>query len=383
MAKTSNYSKPVSSRNRNKNKNMNLQNKARERVVAKQEKKCKVAPVVEEEIKLEEVKVEEVLKNDEIEVKAIIVDTPLRENVVVVPDRKVVVEDEDDDPNFISIDIDKFRFAEKDDDEYVSKFKFEEDEEEIEEQVEEDELEEFLDYDKVEEVPYEEVEQLDREEVEIETVSVEEEIIPRATDEVDINAKRYVSFENRIMFLLTAIIISFFIAGFFIFKAVTYTTNDAIIYDETGKVNYEVCISDANNQYYTEKCLDSDMEYLSNITERIPVTFDYEMDFNGAVATKVSYYVVSKVNIYKEKHGKVLNTMEEVLVERTEHEVFGDDTSFSIDVDLPFKKFLYFSGKLSKPLIIPTNPPTVAAVQSPSKPQRDVIFKDSSKSFSP
>ena len=49
MAKSNDFSgRPVSSRNRNKNKNMNLQNKARERVIAKQERKRRVEPVVEE-----------------------------------------------------------------------------------------------------------------------------------------------------------------------------------------------------------------------------------------------------------------------------------------------------------------------------------------------
>ena len=320
--------KNVSSRNRNKNKNMNLQNKARERVVAKKERTKKV--VISD--------IEEVMENEQLEVKAMIVDTPLRDNVVVVPDRKVVVEDEDDDPNFISIDIDKFRFSASDDEEYISRFKFDEEEESQQEEAEE-ELEEFLEYENVEEVPYEEIKQLDREESDIETVSADEEIIPRVTDEVDINAKKYFSFESRIMLLLTVVIISFFIAGFFIFKAVTGATNDATLYNEKGEVEYEVCISDANNQYYSEKCLEDDMEYLSNITERIPVTFDYEMEFNNSVSTKVSYYAVSRINIYREKHGKVLNTMEEVLVERTEHEVFGDETGFAIDVDLPFKKY--------------------------------------------
>ena len=315
--------KTVSSRNRNKNKNKNLQTKARERVIAKQERKIKA--------ELPE------MENDEIEVKAIIVDTPLRDNVVVVPDRKVVVEDDDDDPNFISIDIDKFRFSENDNEEFIERFKFEE-EDEVTENSQED-LEEFLEYENVEEVPYEEFEQLERDEKEVETVSVDEEMIPRATDEVDINAKKYFSFESRIMLLLIVIIISFFIAGFFIFKSVTYASKDAIVYDEQGEIDYEVCISDANNQYYSDKCLDADMEYLSDITERIPITFDYEMDFNVSVSTKVSYYVVSKVNIYREKQGKVLNTMEEVLVERTEFEVFGDEAGFAIDVDLPFSKY--------------------------------------------
>ena len=184
----------VNSRNRNKNKNRNLQMKAKERVLAKKER------------------IQRELENDEVELKAIIIDTPLRDNVVVVPDRPVILEDEDDDPDFVSIDIDDVRFEEDKSDEVINRFQFVQENEE----EQSDELEEFLAYDNVEDVPYEEVSQLEREE-EIETVSVDEEIVPRTTDNVDINAKRYFSFESRIILLLTVIIISFFVAGFFIF----------------------------------------------------------------------------------------------------------------------------------------------------------------------
>ena len=110
----------VNSRNRNKNKNRNLQIKARERVLAKKER------------------LQKELENDEIEVKAIIIDTPLRDNVVVVPDRPIVVEDEDDDPNFVSIDIDDVRFEESKSDEVINRFQFVEDNEEETNEVLED-----------------------------------------------------------------------------------------------------------------------------------------------------------------------------------------------------------------------------------------------------
>lgn len=315
-----------SSRNRNKNKNRNLQMKANERKTNKKVKDI----TVEEKVVVQSLKD---LEDEKIEVKALVVDTPLRDNVVVVPDRKVIVEDEDDDPDFISINIDDVKFSESED--FVDRFKFDEEDDDSKEE----DLEEFLAYENVEEVPYEEIHQLDRDEADVETVSVDEDIIPRATDEVDINARKYFSFESRIMLLLIVIIISFFIAGIFIFKAITSSTLNSTIYDEKSEVEYSVCINDPNNQYYTEKCLESDMEYLSGIAERIPVEFDYEMEFDEAVSTSVSYYVSSKVNIYREKAGKILNTMEEVLVERTDYEVFGEDASFSVDVELPFKKY--------------------------------------------
>lgn len=313
--------KSVSSRNRNKNKNINKQIKAHERIMAKREKLAKAFEISE-------------IEDEKLEVKAAIDEKPLRDKVVVVPERKNIV-DEDNDPNYISINIDRFRFV--DDAEYG--------------------VDRFIDYDDVKEDSYEEiglsdkdefsvvetgrdedVEPIDKEEYVVETVS-NEEMIPRPTENVQVNAKNHFSFESRIVVLLTIIVVTFFIAGFFIFKSVTHSTNNSIVYDEKGGIDYEVCINDNSNQYYSEKCLDDDMEYVSKITERIPVTFDYEMSFNKSVSSKVSYYVVSKVNIYREKYGKILNTMEEVLVERTEADVFGDDAGFSVDVDLPFKKY--------------------------------------------
>ena len=74
-----------SSRNRNKNKNRNLQMKANERKTNKKVKDVEV----EEKVVVQSIKD---LEEDKIEVKALVVDTPLRDNVVVVPDRKVVVE---------------------------------------------------------------------------------------------------------------------------------------------------------------------------------------------------------------------------------------------------------------------------------------------------
>ena len=325
-AKKSSINKPVSSRNRNKNKNKNLQNKAKERELTKKEK------LIRKELAE--------LASDEVEVKAIIIDTPLRDNVVVVPERRVVIEDEDDDPNFVSIDIEKFRFEEED--EGLNKFFFvgDEDNSFAEEEVSE-ELEEFIEYENVEEKTYEEIEQIERKE-EVETISTDEEIIPCTTDNIDINARRYFSFENRIVTVLVVIIVSFFIAGLFVFKAVTYTSKEKTLYDEESTVDYEVCINDKEGEYYSDKCLVADMEYLSDITERIPVTFGYKADYSQSVSTEISYYVVSKINIYREKSGKKLNTTEEVLVERTDFEIFGSDTSFSVDIDVPFDKYNEF-----------------------------------------
>ena len=93
------------------------------------------------------------------------------------------------------------------------------------------------------------------------------------------------------------------------------------------------------NEYYGNSCLEEDMEYVSAITNNIPLTFKYDMTFSENVSAELNYFVVSKVNIYNEKDGKILNTTEDVLVERTSYDVFGNKNEVSIDIVLPYKKY--------------------------------------------
>lgn len=298
----------ISSRNRNKTKNKNLQIKAKEKELAKKTRVKKEKVVQKKEV-VEEVR-----------------DVRVREEVQLVPERKnVVVSDTINDTK-------KSSSLKKTD----NRFNFVEDAQNDFDDF--NELEEFLDYKNVESVPVQEIRQLERAEV-----KDDEEIIAPPTSNVDVNAKAYFSFENRIIVLLVLIVVSFFVAGLLIFKSITHTDTAVIVFDDKSNVEYSVCINDtASSQYYSNECLDEEMEYLTSITESVPVTFRYEMLFNRAVSTNVSYYVVSKVNVYREKNGKVLNTMEDVLVERTVHSVFGDEASLAIDVEVPFKKYVEY-----------------------------------------
>lgn len=326
----------VASRNRNKNKNKTLQNKVKEREIAKKEKARRLAEEVERAVETVEIE-----------------DVAVRDNIVVVPDRKVVVEshDEDDlddmtifvegadDDGFVDVKVNKFRFVDDEEETNVKsdKFKFvDSDEDEVNFK---DELEEFHNVskedplDKIfeEEIP-----------VRVETVDTkDEEIIPRPTDNIDINAKKHISFEKRVIGLLVIIVVAFFVAGLLIFKAVTHNEKEAITFDEVSSVDYNVCINDeTSGQYYNNSCLDENMEYLTSISERMPVSFKYNVNYSQSVDRTLDYYVVSKVVISKEKNGKVLNTVEDVLVDRTSYSVFGSEAEFLIDVDVPFKKYV-------------------------------------------
>lgn len=313
--KATNDVQKISSRNRNKNKNRNLQIKAKEKELAKKEK----LKLEEEEIEVLEVEEEKVIC------------TPAREEVFVVPERESI---EDETPGFVNVNVDKFRFVDSEDDNSFNKFNF------IESDLENDEgetIEEFLDYNNVETSP----QKIKFNEKEIEAVEADLTYIPEITEYVEINARKHISFESRIIGFLVVIVMSFFIAGVLIFKSITQVDSKAIVYDEKSSIEYKVCINENSyNEYYKDSCLEDGMEYLSGITENIPTRFEYDIEFNKSVSTKLNYFVVSKINIYREKDGKVLNTMEEVLVERTNYDVLGDEAEFSISVDTPYKKYV-------------------------------------------
>lgn len=387
----------VTSRNRNKNRNKTLQNRVKVREEIKKEKAKRLA--VEVENAVEEAVVE--VETSEV---------ALRDDIVVVPDRKVVVDEvvefedeevvevydnttdeevndtlesidynanfvddevekvevvevsEDKDDDFVSVEVNKFRFVEDEEEKLAktAKFKFVDLEKDFENN---DEigvvLEEFHNNDNCDcekdheckcgdncncgdsKCCHDECCCVDDYNKEVKTMDVKDELITPPTDKVDIEARRYVSFEKRVILLITVVILSFFLAGTFIFKAVNKEDSSKVTYNEVSDVEYNVCINELTyNQYYSNSCLDENMEYLTSISERIPTIFNYSVDYTDSVSKELDYYVVSKVVISKDVDGKILNTMEDVLVDRTKYNVFGNAAEFAVEVDIPFKKYV-------------------------------------------
>ena len=343
----------VSSRNRNKNKNKSLQNKAKEKILEKKAKSKKLGEVIvidEKPLVSKNTEKEEVVVISD----KTIIDKPLRDTIVVVPERKEI---SFIDEGYTTVEVNDFSFVDSNSSD--DKFKFVEYEEDFVDTFKE-ELEEFNEYNpgSVEEVnsvldieevfsndvinPVVEDLTLDNANYFDETEAEEvEEYLSVPTSNVDINARKHISFEKRVAFLVLLVIIFFFVAGLFIFKAVTHTNGEKVTFDEVSTVDYKVCLNQQQyGQYYEDSCLDEGMEYLTSLSEKMPVTFNYNVSYSDSVDIKLNYYVTSKVNIYREKNGRVINTAEDVLVERTSYDVFGNYAEFLIDVDVPLKKYI-------------------------------------------
>lgn len=390
-----NTTNKVSSRNRNKNKNRSLQNKAKEKMLEKKAKSKKLGEViVVDENPLISVKEEIVVVPERIDI-----DKPLRDTIIVVPERKEIsfVDEgyttvEVNDFSFVdnTSSDDKFKFVEYEDD-FVDTFK-----EELEEFNEYnpssvDEINNVLDIEEVfsNEVINPVVEDITANNVDSffdSDVEEVEEYLSVPTSNVDINAKKHISFEKRVAILMLLVIIFFFVAGLFIFKAVTHVDGDKVTFDEVSKADYKVCLNQQQyGQYYENPCLDEGMEYLTSLSEKMPVAFNYNVSYSDSVDIKLNYYVTAKVNVYREKNGRVINTTEDVLVERTSYDVFGDYAEFAINVDVPLRKYIDYvssynnqfginSYALLEVMFYVDNGSTIKKVSSLSLPLTDATY---------
>lgn len=153
--------------------------------------------------------------------------------------------------------------------------------------------------------------------------------------------KLYFGFESRVVIMLVAILLLFLVACCFVFEAVTSSGNKVVYYDENSSVDYKVCVT--QNEFYKGNCLDSGMKYLSTITDTIPTTFKYDVDFSTEIEYDLDYRVVGVLKVVdKNDSDKVLYTTEDVLVQSTELKNIEDGIHFETNVEIPYKKYNQF-----------------------------------------
>ena len=325
--KKENNVQKISSRNRNKNKNQSMQMKVKEKRLSRsvKEKNETINEELEKTFGFKPVSIDKI-------------------DADVYFDH-INVSDNSNDDNFVEVKPRKFVVVDDDKQNKVSKFEFISREKKIvkekKKEQEELELDDTFNY-----IGTRSDIAVDLENEQFETTSGDEYIIP-PTDNVDINARRYFSFESRIILFLVIIIVSFFSAGLLIYKSITSASDSRITYKEKSIINYSVCINDSNN-YYQDSCLDEDMQYITNIVDKIPVKFEYEVNYNKSIDSMLNYYAVSKITIYNEKGGKILHTTEEVLLERTSYSVVGENANILLDVVIPYGDYSRYVQKYNE-----------------------------------
>ncbi len=112
--------------------------------------------------------------------------------------------------------------------------------------------------------------------------------------------KKKTKLKLRVNMVINTILISLLFFGsifLFVFSLnIEYDYSKTIIsYNEKGNVKYKVNLN--NNPYYTEKSLDMNQQYPSNLINNIVLDFNFNFESTKEIEYKYSYYTVSTIVI--------------------------------------------------------------------------------------
>ena len=153
---------------------------------------------------------------------------------------------------------------------------------------------------------------------------------------------KYVSFKSRLTrrIVLTIFSVIFFATALVSYKNIKTTAN----YKESSNVYYKICLKE--NEYYSESCLGENLEYLSEITDKINVTFDYNAIFQEKTKKEYKYYVNSKILIKTVNDpAKTLLEKDKTISEVKAYNLDGNVATFVEDIEINFKEFNDYAKK--------------------------------------
>ncbi len=109
-------------------------------------------------------------------------------------------------------------------------------------------------------------------------------------------------------------------------------------YTENAKVSYQVCLKE--NNYYQDKCIGENAEYVAAITDTIRADFNYSAVYQEKEVNHYSYYLKSQIQMKTddENEREFLNK-EKKLTSLKKIDLNGNVLNIVESVEIPFKKY--------------------------------------------
>ena len=148
-----------------------------------------------------------------------------------------------------------------------------------------------------------------------------------------IGSKIYFSFEVRVLLMLIFMLALFSCGCFFILKAISFTKGDVVTYSESSDIHYEVCLK--QNDHYEESCLNENMEYISDLTHNLYISFLYNVKVSTKISYQLGYHLSGIAKIYDANDpNKIYYKNEEKLLNSVD--ISDDSDTIAIDQSFVF-----------------------------------------------
>ena len=138
-----------------------------------------------------------------------------------------------------------------------------------------------------------------------------------------------------VLFLLSAIL---GLVGFILLAKSTNVQTVKINYNEKSKLRYKVYITDVDN--YEKEYLEEGMQYITDIIDKIQITYDYNITYNKPINVSFNNDVIADVKVVDETNNKkIIYEKKEKLKSKKSHKTDINNLNEHQVIDIDYKKY--------------------------------------------
>ena len=142
--------------------------------------------------------------------------------------------------------------------------------------------------------------------------------------------------KRRIVFLIFMVVLSFFASIFSITFYFISKSPEVNLFSETSKVDYKVLLKE--NEFYEEKYLEKDNEYIASLIDNIESVFKYTLNLPEKSNYNYSYKIVAEINVEDAvSKNSIYNFNEELFTSAEIYNIGFLNIEKQIDID--FEKY--------------------------------------------
>ena len=158
------------------------------------------------------------------------------------------------------------------------------------------------------------------------------------TDKKDFTNIKYESFEHKILKQIIIAVFTLILSLGTIYYGLTNTNKKNISYNQSGSVDYKVCLKD--NAFYKENCLDKNMTYISSLIKNVNLTFNYNLETSEQFDIDTEYEITANLVISNTDNTSKYYELKYVLQDKTSEGISQINNNYvinkKIDIDYDY-----------------------------------------------
>lgn len=159
--------------------------------------------------------------------------------------------------------------------------------------------------------------------------------------------KKRLNVKKMVLLLVIPSIILMAFGALCIFSSLQKDNKAVLSYNEKGNIDYKVYLKE--NNYYEDKFLGKNMQYIASLINTINVDFKYEMHSTDNVNYNYKYKIVGTLKITdKTDDKKVLYSKDEVLLNETTKKVSDNNFIINEDIDIDYDKYNNYANSFRR-----------------------------------